>query len=184
MAKRRYADLSLPSVMICIFVLAVSSCMSGPSNSSSPSCGEPLSDQDKQKALSFLSFNVPMDWAEIKSNEGYSTGPSLLTVFVFDAKQSTAKGCLDWMMQAASFNTTFDSVSSESLEMTTTQEETLIVVAEGHSNSEEKTPFKGVYASFAAGEWVYVFAWDSYGETANAAIYDAALFTLNSIAVK
>lgn len=169
---------------MCIVALAVSSCIRGPSGSSSPSCGEPLSDQDKQKALSILSFDAPTGWTEIKPNEGYSAGTSLLTVFVFDAKQSTAKGCLDWMMQAASFNTTFDSVNSDNLEMTAAQEEALIMVGEGHSNSEKRTPFKGVYASFATAEWVFVFAWDSYGEAANETIYDDALFTLNSIAIK
>ena len=88
------------------------------------------------------------------------------------------------MMQAASFNTTFDSVNPDNLEMAAAKEEALIMVAEGHSNSEKKTPFKGIYASFATAEWVFVFAWDSYGEAANETIYDDALFTLNSLIIK
>jgi len=88
------------------------------------------------------------------------------------------------MMQAASFNTTFDSVNFDNMEMTAAQEKALIAVAEGYSNSEKKTPFKGVYASFASADWVFVFAWDSYGEVANETIYDAALFTLGSITIQ
>lgn len=68
--------------------------------------------------------------------------------------------------------------------MAAAKEKALVAVAEGRSNSEKKTPFKGVYVSFGAAEWVFVFAWDSYGEAANETIYDDALFTLSSITIK
>jgi len=168
-----------------ILVFAVLACGGGYDELSSPSnnCSNPVSDSSTNQALSQISFYVPQGWTEIKSKQQYATGPALLNVFVFNSSGTSAKSCVETMVEVVSAQSIVDNYKINSSEFSVNGAPAVMAVADGYSDSSRETPFRGIYTGFENDNWIYVFTWDAFGLDAVGSITDDAIFTIQSIKI-
>ena len=127
---------------------------------------------------------MPSGWTEIRPGSVYSgTGATLLTVFVFDENGSTPRGCVNTVLRIVANQSAINDVRIDPAVSQVAGVPAVVAVADGFSST-GRSVFRGVYAGMMSGQWVYVFAWDAFGDTATQALRDDATFTLDSITIR
>jgi hypothetical protein len=185
MPKTRIKNAILKALGIAAVLVSVLACGTGSTqlSSSNTNCSTPLSSEDATTPLSRISLEVPPGWSEIETNQKYSTGPSILTVFVFETN-ADPKACIETLIRVVSAHSVVANYKINSSDFYIDNIPAVMAIADGYSDSSRKSPFRGIYASVSNGKWVYLFAWDAFGRDAVGTISDDAIYTIGTIKIR
>ena len=143
-----------------------------------PTLPQPAGSLIAREAISNLEFEVPEGWQMIGHDRlSYSTGVSLLNVFVFDAESADPVSGINSLLEAISEDTVIERITYDTT-ATVASFNTVTVSIEGRMiDSDNHT--HGLYVAFERAPWVYLFAWDTFDEDVD--LMEVASLTLASI---
>jgi hypothetical protein len=127
-----------------------------------PNCQSLVSGSEEQRARSQLSFTIPSDYAETPSGSFFGEH-DLLTIFVFESESTSPRRCVEKIIEVISAQTNIQRYSFENWGANVAGEPASVALAEGHSPTGKQLPYQGVFVGFSHGDWIYVFAWDRFG---------------------
>ena len=142
-------------------------------------CNRFFPSDTKSLALRQLSFEAPAGWEELEPGAWHGSGPTLLTIFVFDAAGITVEECVDTVLRIISAQSIVDTVRYGDSSYQIAGRPAVIAIADGLSSTGNSL-FRGVYAGVSSGDWMYVFAFDANGDAAVSTVTQEAALILGS----
>ena len=172
------------NAIVVLLSIGLGACFPSTDRLRNETCSELVTEDAASLPLARIFFEAPAGWVELRPGVWSESGATLLTIFVFDAGVSTAKGCVDTVLQVVSEQSLVNNVTFDASSLKIAGLPAVIAVADGISRTGNGTIFRGVYAGVSSGDWVYVFAWDAFGEVAASTVTQEAALILGSIVIR
>lgn len=166
-------------VIVILLSIGLSACIIVTKEASDNVCGDFVPKDIERMALERISFDTSAGWEEAGHGTWSGNGLPLLTIFAFDAGESTAEGCVDFILRSISTQENVDTITFQDPSPQIAGRPAVIAVADGFTVL-ENTRFRGVYAGVSTGDWVYVFAFDAFGDANVSTVTQEAALILGS----